>query len=437
MDRYCKRTGNNVPDIIIVLLQVCLWQHKLPLSSDNDDFYVLQDCVLISAMFSLLQLEADPSKCVAEGPGIRSAETNSTTTFTVSVKDHLNKPCTHPHQLTTTLRSLVDGSVVETTQTSKDEATYEVQYTATQRGRHQLSVGVKGVEIHGSPFAVFIKIPPTQLGTPVQVIRGLKWPRCIAINSDSELIVIELISHKISVYTTRGEKKHEFGSCGEGKGEFKHPTGVAVDKSDGCIFVADSSNNRIQKFTRDGHFMKLVGGLKRGSGPMQFNGPWSLKLNNNKLYVCDTCNHRIQVFDTELNYITSIGGGEGSGPGQFNEPCDVSFDDSSMLHVTDHFNHRIQVLDHNGEYVREYGQGGSDLGQLNGPVFIHVDHDYVYVSERLNHCVSVFTTSGRFVHTIGRRGSGPGELRGPLGVVVDTDGFVYVCDYGNNRVQIF
>ena len=386
-------------------------------------------------MFSLLQLmEADPSKCVAEGPGIRSAETNSTTTFTVSVQDHLNKPCTHPHQLTTTLRSLVDGSVVETTQTSKDEATYEVQYTATQRGRHQLSVAVNGVEIHGSPFAVFIRIPPTQLGTPVQVIEGLNGPYCIAINSDSELIFSEWDSHKISVYTRRGEKKHEFRSRGKGKGEFK---GVAVDKSDGCIFVADSSNNRIQKFTRDGHFMKLVGGPMSGSGPMQFNDPRGLKLNNNKLYVCDSGNHRIQVFDTELNYITSIGGGRGSGPGQFNRPWDVSFDNSSMLHVADCYNNRIQVLDQDGKYVREYGQRGSDLGQLNGPAFIYVDHDYVYVSERFDNFVSVFTTSGRFVRTIDRPGSGPGELDGSRGVVVDTDGFVYVCDFVNNRVQIF
>ena len=399
---------------------------------------MLQDCVLISAMFSLLQLmEADSRKCVAEGPGIRSAETNSTTTLTVSVKDHLNKPCTRPHQLTTTLRSLVDGSVVETTQTSKDEATYDVQYTATQRGRHQLSVAVNGVEIHGSPFAVFIKTPPTQLGTPVQEIRGLDGPYCIAINSDSELIVSECGSHKISVYTRRGGKEHEFGSLGEGKGEFKCPIGVAVDKSDGCIFVADSSNHRIQKFTRDGHFMKLVGGPMSGSGPMHFNGPRGLKLNNNKLYVCDARNHRIQVFDTELNYITSIGGGKGSGPGQFNLPWDVSFDDSSMLHVTDRNNDRIQVLDQDGKYVREYGQRGSDLGQLNQPAFIHVDHDYVYVSELFNHYVSVFTTSGRFVRTIGGHGSGPGELCGPLGVVVDTDGFVYVCDCYNDCVQIF
>ena len=382
-------------------------------------------------------MEADPSKCVAEGPGIRSAETNSTTTFTVSVKDHLNKPCTRPHQLTTTLRSLVDGSVVETTQTSRDEATYEVQYTATQRGSHQLSVAVNGVEIHGSPFAVFIEIPPTQLGTPVQVIEGLNGPYCIAINSDSELIVSECESHRISVCTRRGEKKQEFGSRGKGKGEFMYPTGVAVDKSDGCIFVADRDNNRIQKFTRDGHFMKLVGGPMSGSGPMQFNYARRLKLNNNKLYVCDSGNHRIQVFDTELNYITSIGGGGGSGPGQFDWPSDVSIDDSSMLHVADSNNDRIQVLDQDGKYVREYGQRGSGLGQLRRPALIHVDHDYVYVVELGNYHVSVFTTNGRFVHTIGRRGRGPGELRDPLGVVVDTDGFVYVCDYLNNRIQIF
>ena len=388
-------------------------------------------------LLQMMQLESDPSKCVAEGPGIRSAETNSTITFTVSVKDHLNKPCTRPHQLTTTLRSLVNSSVVKTTQTSKDEATYEVQYTATQRGRHQLSVAVNGVEIHGSPFAVFIKTPPTQLGTPVQVIRGMKRPYCIAINSDSELIVSQWSSHKISVYTRRGEKKHEFGSEGKGKGEFKYPSGVAVDKSDGCIFVADKNNHRIQKFTRDGHFMKLVGGPMSGSGPMQFHDPRGLKLNNNKLYVCNTLNHRIQVFDTELNYITSIGGGRGSGPEQFNEPCDVSIDDSSMLHVADRNNNRIQVLDQDGKYVREYDQRGSDLGRLYSPTFIHVDHDYVYVTDWDNHYVSVFTTSGRFVRTIGRRGRGPGGLRGPHGVVVDTDGFVYVCDFFTSQVQIF
>ena len=108
--------------------------------------------------------EADPTKCEAYGPGRATAEINTTATFKISVVDQQNRPCTRPTQLTTRLQSRVDGSIVETAQTSEDAATYQVQYTATQRGRHQLSVAVNGEEIPGSPFGVFVSIAPTALG---------------------------------------------------------------------------------------------------------------------------------------------------------------------------------------------------------------------------------------------------------------------------------
>ena len=169
-----------------------------------------------------------------------------------------------------------------------------------------------------------------------------------------------------------------------------------------------------------------------GSGPKQFNCPRGLKLNNNKLYVCDAGNHRIQVFDSELNHITSIGSGKGSGPGQFDSPWDISFDDSSMLHVADCNNDRIQVLDQDGRFVREYGQLQLEDMELS---FIHVDHDYVYVTLRKYRCVCVHSTiSGELVHAIGVREH---EMQLPLGVVVDSDRFVYVCDYSKSNVQIF
>ena len=372
-------------------------------------------------------MEADTSKCVAEGPGISSAEINSTTTFTVSVKDHHNNPCTHPHRLTTTLHSLVDDSIAEIKQISKDDATYEVLYTAAQRGRHQLSVAVNGVEIQRSPFDVFIKVPPTQLNEPVHTIEELNSPYCIAITSNFELIVSECMSYKVSIRTRNGKKKKDFGTMGSR--EFKHPCGVAVDNSDYCIFVADCEKHCIQKFSPQGQCVKLVG--KKGSGCLEFNNPYGLKLNNKKLYVCDTRNYRIQVFDTELNYITSIGGVKGSGPGEFNGSFDLSFDNCSMLHITDKHNHRVQVFDECGKYVRQYGQTGNEPAYM----YIHVDRDFVYVSEQNSQCVYVFTTvSGEFVCTVG---SGPGVLRLPCGVAVDADGFVYVCDRYNNCVQIF
>ena len=376
--------------------------------------------------------EADPTKCEAYGPGIATAEINTTATFKVSVVDQQNRPCTRPTQLTTWLQSRADGSIVETAQTSEDAATYQVQYTATQRGRHQLSVAVNGEEIPGSPFGVFVSIAPTALGTPVHVIEGLNWPKGIAISRDSDVIVCD--SHKITVYTMRGEKKRQFGSEGKGKGQFSSPWGVALD-SDGCIYVSDTGNQRIQKFTFDGQYIKSINGKNR-IGQNLFDSPLGLKVNNNKLYVSDWDNNRILVFDRELNYITRIGGSKGSGPGQFNGPHDIAWD-CSMLYVADRGNGRIQVFDEDGRYVREFGQKGSGHGELSRPCFIDVARDLVYVSEAGNSRVSVFDTSGRFVCTVGREGRGPGELRRPCGISVSEDHFVCVCDLDNNRVQIF
>ena len=317
---------------------------------------------------------------------------------------------------------------METAQTSEDAATYQVQYTATHRGRHQLSVAVNDVEIPGSPFGVFVSIAPTALGTPVHVIKGLRHPQGIATSRDSDVIVCDW--HKITVYTMRGEKIRQFGSEGKEKGQFSYPWGVALD-SDGCIYVSDTGNKRIQKFTFDGLYItsvtdkNLIGSLR------------GLKINNNKLYVCDEDNNRILIFDRELNYITHIGGSKGSRPGQFSVPHDIALDSSSILYVADSGNGRIQVFDEDGRYVREFGQEGRGHGELSAPRYIDVARDLVYVSEAGNHRVSVFDTSGRFVCTVGRRGMGPGGLVRPFGISVSEDHFVCVCDWRNNRVQIF
>ena len=44
---------------------------------------------------------------------------------------------------------------------------------------------------------------------------------------------------------------------------------------------------------------------------------------------------------------------------------------------------------------------------------------------------------GEFVAKFGSHGTGRGQLNRPTDVAVDSDGDVYVCDWVNNRVQIF
>ena len=51
----------------------------------------------------------------------------------------------------------------------------------------------------------------------------------------------------IRVFDLEGKLITEFGSKGQGNGQFNEPAGVAVDRSSN-IFVADKGNHRIQVF---------------------------------------------------------------------------------------------------------------------------------------------------------------------------------------------
>ena len=75
--------------------------------------------------------------------------------------------------------------------------------------------------------------------------------------------------------------------------------------------------------------------------------------------------------------------------------------------------------------------------RLKKPSCICIAGRYVYVSDWKDHAVSVFTTGGDYVTSFGWQGGGEGDFNHPCGVCVDRDGFVYVCDAINRRLQIF
>ncbi len=66
-----------------------------------------------------------------------------------------------------------------------------------------------------------------------------------------------------------------FGSAGNGNGQFNAPVGIAFDSS-GNIYVTDVSNNRVQKFTANGVYVSQFGSA--GSGNGQFNAPFGIAI---------------------------------------------------------------------------------------------------------------------------------------------------------------
>ena len=266
-----------------------------------------------------------------------------------------------------------------------------------------------------------VYLDPTQLGHPVRVVTGLIKPYGIAYNSQEDMIVSECGGHRVSIFKIRGQGKiRTFGSQSDRPHEMIGPTGIATDDAD-SIYV--SSWHKLQKFTSRG---ERIGekGKKEGD-------PRGLTFYNNKVYVCDSDNHRIQIFDLDLNFVQSIGS-RGEGRGEFNAPFDVKFDTSGNMYVAERGNERIQVMDRSGQFIREFGKG-----RLKGPSGLHIADKYVYVCDLIGGCIVVYETSGQFVTSFGRYGQNEGEFYHPFCITSCVDGYIHVCDFGNNRVQIF
>ena len=59
------------------------------------------------------------------------------------------------------------------------------------------------------------------------------------------------------------------------------------------------------------------------------------------------------------------------------------------------------------------------------------------VCDSQNHRVQVFELSGKFVTKFGSEGSRRGEFKKPFSTAILSDGRVVVCDWNNDRIQVF
>ena len=101
----------------------------------------------------------------------------------------------------------------------------------------------------------------------------------------------------------------QWGSGGDGEGEFNMPWGLASD-SDSNIYVADWRNDRIQKFTSDGEFLQAWGGSDAEDGV--FNRPSGLAVDaDGVLYVADWGNERVQVLTQRGERLANLRGESG------------------------------------------------------------------------------------------------------------------------------
>ena len=370
---------------------------------------------------NITRLAVDPAKCTVRGEGRETAEVGKTAEVTLTTKLTNNKTTRHSVAVVSELKSLRDGSVVKCTVDQSGPGEYNIKYTPTVRGRHELTVSVDGQQVEGSPFSVSVSISPTQLGKPVNVWTGLWYPFGVTVNSEREVIVCELDGDIIKL--DKEGKKHVI---------VKHSTttlsflsDVATDKEDN-IYCTDLLTNKVLRCDNNGRNVRVYE-VQQVKGP----GLLEVAVVGDEVMLCEHGSEgTIMIYNRELEYVRRI---VHEDMGQF---FNLSSDSHGNLYVTDWDKSMIRVFSNDGVLLRSFGCDSNGVKGLNKPRGVCVSGQYVYVSNEGGY-VSVFTTAGHYVTSFGQEGREEGEFQDPRGICIDQHAIVYVCDSSNSRVQCF
>lgn len=153
------------------------------------------------------------------------------------------------------------------------------------------------------------------------------------------------------------------------------PAGLAVAE-DGSIYYSQPDKHRvmwIESCAGKEQSLPCIDG--QGKRPSQFREPRALLLHPQRpaLLVADSANHRLQLFHPRTFQLLGIWGSQGTEPGQFDQPWDMSADANGNVYVVDAGqNKRVQKFDFRGNVQPAFAQRVADSGALNRPVGVAV-----------------------------------------------------------------
>ena len=173
-------------------------------------------------------------------------------------------------------------------------------------------------------------------------------------------------------------------------------TSVAVDSGD-RVYVFNRGDHPMMVFDREGKFLRAWGeGL--------FTRPHGVTVGpDDTLYCTDDGGHSVRHCTSDGKVLMTIGEpdkpAEYMGGAPFNRCTDVALDPKTgELYVSDGYgNARVHKYSPDGKLLFSWGSPGTDPGEFNIVHNIATDSEgYVYVADRENHRIQVFDSNGKF-----------------------------------------
>ena len=259
---------------------------------------------------------------------------------------------------------------------------------------------------------------------------SIVFPYGITTDSQSRIIVVDSKSRLVHVFDERDKKYFSLKAPKDER--FVSPIGVAVDGADN-IYISDSYTGKILVFAISGKFLRRL-----GPDEGQFDRPTGIAIDKKRghLYVVETRKGEIQVLNLNGAELFKFGK-RGTDDGEFNRPTQICIR-GDRVYVTDTLNARIQIFDPDGKFISAIGDLGDAVGDLDKPKGVAIDSEqHIYVVGGLNDLVTIFDQQGNFLLAFGGTGGRRGEFYLPTAIHIDDDDNIYVSDTYNRRVQVF
>ncbi len=158
-----------------------------------------------------------------------------------------------------------------------------------------------------------------------------------------------------------------------------------------------------------------------------------------RVYVFNRGEHPMIVFDSQGNFIKSWG------EGVFTRPHGLTLGPDDTLYCTDDGDHTVRQCTLDGKVLMTIGVPGKPAEPYSGRPFNRCTHvaldprsGDLYVSDGYGNArVHKFSPDGKLLLSWGAPGTDPGEFNIVHNIATDQDGWVYVADRENHRVQVF
>lgn len=159
------------------------------------------------------------------------------------------------------------------------------------------------------------------------------------------------------------------------------------------------------------------------------NKPYGLCARDGVVYVCDTKGLGLCRLDFKSQTYSVLGT---YGPGRLRKPINVVMDAVGYKFVADPVRKQIVVFSPNDEYVRAF-----DIPEPCRPVDVAVYENELYVLDNDDSCqiVVLDRSTGEVLRTFGGPGGEPGQFKIPGSLCIGPEGYLYVSDTHNWRIQ--